>query len=98
MNCVCLACVGDCNVDSYFSNGVCTIVPAGYYRCPGCFGNMLYVCPAGTYSPTVGGTACTPCPGLMISEPGATVCTEACPGGTYLTGGVCSLLPIGNYL
>lgn len=72
--------VGNISMTTTFTKRSCSIVPKGYYSPHN--DELLYVCPAGTYS-LQGSNDCTVCaPGSMASNPASESC-QLCPESTY---------------
>lgn len=71
----------------------CASSAAGYFKPRVPFSDNYYLCPAGTFA-TSGSTACTSCTAGSAVTVGSTYC--ACPLGTYLSNGACTISPVGE--
>lgn len=80
-------CVGDCPTNTFYADGSCRACDSSCATCTGYATNCL-TCPTGSIF--YNGACYAACPVATVNG----VCTNVCPGGTYLSGTSC--LPCGS--
>jgi len=76
---------------TFSSSNVCVLCPAGKYKFGGSSIEPCLYCPANTFSPVHGASACQPCPMHTFSAPGSASCQpDSCVDNVTIPGCVCS--------